>query len=225
MSENIPKKVIDITGIELTPGVPDVCLGNGEQGFELCCDECDYFLLCFPEYDPLIEAKNVATGENNRTKKLSLKTQLFILSFLSSSVVLVIALIATALPNAVIEYKAYNTRAKLLKSLKKLTRSVRARNIGSDHRNVAHNVLFIKQGIGDYHTGRSIYKDIVVLLRERRKELLGSGARDKLGRVWGDSTRRDHIQPLIIGLLTAEFAVPVHILHARKQLGKSRHAI
>ena len=49
---NIQKKVIDITGIELTPGEPTVCLGNGEQGFECCCDECDYYLLCFPEFDP-----------------------------------------------------------------------------------------------------------------------------------------------------------------------------
>ena len=50
-NNNIPKKVIDITGTELTPGEPDVCLGNGEQGFECCCDECDYFLRCFPEFD------------------------------------------------------------------------------------------------------------------------------------------------------------------------------
>ncbi len=49
MSHNIPKKVIDITGIELTPGDPDACLGNGEQKLECCCDECDYCLLCFPE--------------------------------------------------------------------------------------------------------------------------------------------------------------------------------
>ena len=51
MSKHIPKKVIDITGIKLTPGQPDVCLGNGKQGFECCCDECDYYLLCFPEFD------------------------------------------------------------------------------------------------------------------------------------------------------------------------------
>ena len=51
MSKNISKKVIDITGVELTPGEPEVCLGNGEQGFECCCDECDHFLLCFPEVD------------------------------------------------------------------------------------------------------------------------------------------------------------------------------
>ena len=45
------KKVIDINGIEITPGEPTVCLGNGEQGFECCCDECDYYLLCFPEFE------------------------------------------------------------------------------------------------------------------------------------------------------------------------------
>ena len=52
MNKDISRKVIDVTGIELTPGEPTVCLGNGEQGFECCCDECDYYLLCFPEFDP-----------------------------------------------------------------------------------------------------------------------------------------------------------------------------
>ena len=52
MSEVILKKPIDITGAELTPGKCDVCLGNGKQGVECCCDECDFFLLCFPEFDP-----------------------------------------------------------------------------------------------------------------------------------------------------------------------------
>ena len=52
MSKDISKRVIDITGVKLTPGEPTVCLGNGEQGFECCCDECDYYLLCFPEFDP-----------------------------------------------------------------------------------------------------------------------------------------------------------------------------
>ena len=45
------KKLTDITGVELMPGEPDVCLGNGAQGFECCCDECDYLLLCFPEFE------------------------------------------------------------------------------------------------------------------------------------------------------------------------------
>lgn len=52
MSKNIPEKVIDVTGVELTPGQPKVCLGNGFQGYECCCDECDYFLFCFPEFYP-----------------------------------------------------------------------------------------------------------------------------------------------------------------------------
>ncbi len=50
MSKNIQKRVIDITGVKLIPGKPAACLGNGVQGFECCCDECDYYLLCFPEF-------------------------------------------------------------------------------------------------------------------------------------------------------------------------------
>jgi len=65
MSKNMPKKVIDITGTELSPGEPDVCLGNGEQGFECCCDECDYCLLCFPEIDPNSKAKNNSKNKTN----------------------------------------------------------------------------------------------------------------------------------------------------------------
>ncbi len=45
--------IIDITGIELTPGDNgNYCKGNGEhfdeQGnlIECCCDECDYLLCC-----------------------------------------------------------------------------------------------------------------------------------------------------------------------------------
>ena len=55
MSKEIPKMVIDITGVELTPANPKECLGNGDQGYECCCDECDYFLLCFPEYNVMLE--------------------------------------------------------------------------------------------------------------------------------------------------------------------------
>ena len=51
MGKNIQKRVIDVTDTELTPGEPTVCLANGEQGFECCCDECDYYLLCFPQFD------------------------------------------------------------------------------------------------------------------------------------------------------------------------------
>ena len=40
------------TGIPLTPSEHGtMCLGNGEQpGLECCCDECDYYLLCFPDW-------------------------------------------------------------------------------------------------------------------------------------------------------------------------------
>lgn len=57
MGENISEKVIDITGLELTPGKPAVCLGNGEQGFECCCDECDYYLLAFLNLIPKVKKK------------------------------------------------------------------------------------------------------------------------------------------------------------------------
>ena len=49
--------MIDVTGIKLTPGNHgEICEGNGkhkdEQGelIECCCDECDCYLECFPEY-------------------------------------------------------------------------------------------------------------------------------------------------------------------------------
>lgn len=37
--------------IELTPSPNgEKCLGNGEhEGVEIQCDECDYFLECFPQ--------------------------------------------------------------------------------------------------------------------------------------------------------------------------------
>ena len=60
MSNNIPEKVIDITGIELTPGHLADCLGNGEREMECCCDECDYYLFCFPEFDPKSDKENKA---------------------------------------------------------------------------------------------------------------------------------------------------------------------
>ncbi len=59
MSKNKQKKAIDVTGVELTPGEPARCLGNGERGFECCCDECDYYLLCFPEFEPKSKEENI----------------------------------------------------------------------------------------------------------------------------------------------------------------------
>ena len=55
MSKVVLKKTIDVTEVNLMPGEPAVCLGNGGQEFECCCDECDYFLLCFPELSRVVE--------------------------------------------------------------------------------------------------------------------------------------------------------------------------
>ena len=42
----------DCTGILLTPGFNGKdCLGNGQHdGLECCCDECDFYLVCFPDW-------------------------------------------------------------------------------------------------------------------------------------------------------------------------------
>jgi len=61
---NNPKKVVDITGTKLTPEKPEACLGNGEHNFECCCDECDHFLLCFPEFEPKNKEDN--TGAHKK---------------------------------------------------------------------------------------------------------------------------------------------------------------
>ena len=68
MNKNIQEKIIDITGIELTPGNPTVCLGNGEQGLECCCDECDYFLLCFSNFNAQIKEENIVESKDKTTK-------------------------------------------------------------------------------------------------------------------------------------------------------------
>lgn len=48
--------IIDTTDLLLTPGNDGKnCLGSGEHRdnennyIECCCDECDYFLECFPD--------------------------------------------------------------------------------------------------------------------------------------------------------------------------------
>ncbi len=39
--------------IKLTPSKNgEKCIGNGKHpGIEIQCDECDFFLVCFPEWD------------------------------------------------------------------------------------------------------------------------------------------------------------------------------
>ena len=55
----IKKQIIDVTGIPLTPSWQGKrCLGNGEyQEYECCCDECDYYLRCFPQYNYMFKRK------------------------------------------------------------------------------------------------------------------------------------------------------------------------
>ena len=39
--------IVDITGVELIPGNGGRdCPGNGEDGNEICCDECNYLGCC-----------------------------------------------------------------------------------------------------------------------------------------------------------------------------------
>ena len=40
------------TGIVLTPSFHgENCFGNGtHKQYECCCDECDYYLACFPDW-------------------------------------------------------------------------------------------------------------------------------------------------------------------------------
>ncbi len=46
------KQIIDPTGTPLTPSFHGrKCLGNGEHpDYEICCENCDYYLRCFPKY-------------------------------------------------------------------------------------------------------------------------------------------------------------------------------
>ncbi len=46
--------IIDITGVELTPGFNgEDCLGNGlHYGIECCCDECNYMICCLETWSP-----------------------------------------------------------------------------------------------------------------------------------------------------------------------------
>lgn len=47
--------VIDVTGTPLCPGHPEFCLGSDHYlQFDLCCDACDHFVKCFPEWEERI---------------------------------------------------------------------------------------------------------------------------------------------------------------------------
>lgn len=49
------EEFIDITGIVLSPGKPEVCKGNGKADpLKCCCDECNFYLECFPEWNKFV---------------------------------------------------------------------------------------------------------------------------------------------------------------------------
>ena len=57
-------KMIDVTGIELTPGNGgENCKGDGkhkdENGnlIECCCDECDYLICCIGDCDNALQGE------------------------------------------------------------------------------------------------------------------------------------------------------------------------
>lgn len=48
-----PEQLLDPTGVKLTPSWHGKeCLGSGDWlGYECCCDNCDHFLVCFPDWE------------------------------------------------------------------------------------------------------------------------------------------------------------------------------
>ena len=46
--EKIEEKVFEVTGIELTPGKPTVCLGNGELALSTVAMSVNSFCFVFP---------------------------------------------------------------------------------------------------------------------------------------------------------------------------------
>ncbi len=66
--------IIDITGIELTPGDNgNYCKGNGEHFdehgnlIECCCDECDYLLCCTSDNVSCSECIDYECPRKNKT--------------------------------------------------------------------------------------------------------------------------------------------------------------
>ncbi len=75
--------VIDITGIELTPGNGGKdCLGNGEhfhkdgRPIECCCDECDYMICCviMKDLEKCISCNDPFCPRSNRSCPYTLPT-------------------------------------------------------------------------------------------------------------------------------------------------------
>ena len=52
------KSIDPQTGVEIMPGDPEHCKGNGKhEDIECCCDGCDHLWSCFPESVPDTEKR------------------------------------------------------------------------------------------------------------------------------------------------------------------------
>ncbi len=67
------EQIIDVTGTPLTPSHQGKkCLGNGRHPeYECCCDECDYFLFCFPQFNHHLKRNSVKKRYKISKKELS----------------------------------------------------------------------------------------------------------------------------------------------------------
>ncbi len=66
----VPALERDPSGTPICPGHPKMCFGSGDFApmFECCCDECDYYLACFPEYQGEVnEALEDLRDRKNKT--------------------------------------------------------------------------------------------------------------------------------------------------------------
>ena len=56
MENSTDNLFIDTTGTVLTPSFHgEKCAGNGEYpGIECCCDECNFYLVCFPDWHDFV---------------------------------------------------------------------------------------------------------------------------------------------------------------------------
>ena len=54
---HIGQEQLDLSNLKLTPSpYGRDCKGNGEwPGIECQCDECDYYLVCFPDWQERME--------------------------------------------------------------------------------------------------------------------------------------------------------------------------
>ncbi|MBQ8146338.1 MAG: hypothetical protein IJ039_06095 [Clostridia bacterium] len=49
MNNDISRKIIDVTGVELMPGKPDACLGNGERALSVVATSATIICVVSPK--------------------------------------------------------------------------------------------------------------------------------------------------------------------------------